>query len=306
MRWRQLVARGAFSVLIGASMVAPWLLAVSGSLVGKCMPRRSKQRFEEKLAHALIALLIVEWRCLFRLCVWIQIEVEGFDTMNARFGAGGRPVVLVFNHLSFLDSLLMVPMASLTTCHTARTMVAGYILNIPVAGTVMRAAGCLTVPFKGGANDFHNLEVEKEQMDESICVLEGHLRRGGVGIWFPEGVMNRGDPHVLQKFRAGAFAIPARLDVQIWCGALVGTNLCWPVKTHVGGFPARIGLKVVRLTESSRALLDESGLPEGCTEREKAVYLAGRAQQAVQAELDVLVARGFSGHVHEAPKPKGE
>ncbi|CAK9087310.1 cGMP-dependent protein kinase 2 (cGK 2) (cGK2) (cGMP-dependent protein kinase II) (cGKII) [Durusdinium trenchii] len=114
-----------------------------------------------------------------------------------------------------------------------------------------------------------------------------------VGAWFPEGLMNRGDPEILQEFRAGAFAVPVKTDVEIWCIAAVGCNVCWPVKAAVGGLPARIGLKVFRLTDSSHKLIEDL---KDCDERAKALHIAGLAKSAVQEGVNELVAKGFSAN----------
>lgn len=242
----------------------------------------------------LISLVVLSWRLLFTLCVWIRIEVDGLADFRQRLGDSGRPVVLVANHLSFLDPLLIVSLASLSFAGNVRVLVANYVFNIPLLGTIMRRMGLPEVPFKASAKAL-NLEVDCDLMDDRLRAFADHVQSGGVGSWFPEGLRNRGDPHQLQMFRAGSFVIPARLDVEIWCIALVGTNLTWPTSTLLGGRPSRVGAKCFRLAESSRALLAGAPLPEPAAERERAVFLAERCKEAVQAELDALVARGFSG-----------
>ncbi|CAJ1457362.1 unnamed protein product [Effrenium voratum] len=167
------------------------------------------------------------------------------------------------------------------------------VFDIPLLSSVMRGIGLPEVPFKGSAGDFGNMAVEKELMDVRLQAFCDHVKSGGVGAWFPEGLRNRGNPEVLQEFRAGAFAVPAQADVEIWCCAAVGCNVSWPLKALMGGCPARIGLKVFRLTDSSHAWLASQNL-NSADERTKAVRLAGLAKDAMQEAIHELVAKGFS------------
>ncbi|CAE7789914.1 unnamed protein product, partial [Symbiodinium necroappetens] len=81
--------------------------------------------------------------------------------------------------------------------------------------------------------------------------------------------------------------------VDIWCLAMLGTNVCWPVESLVGGIPARIGIRMWKLG-SSHALLSAESLPDSDT-RTKAIRLAALVKASMQEGLEDLAAKGFSG-----------
>ncbi|CAE7560337.1 LPAT1 [Symbiodinium natans] len=245
------------------------------------------------LTHATLkAYLVLAWRALFRICPWIQLET--FQINENFLGVSGKPTVLLMNHLSFLDAVLAVPMAPLHRCADVRVLVANYVFSIPLLGRVMRAIGLSEVPFKAAPDDVSSMAVEKEAMEEQLQAFAEHIKQGGVGAWFPEGLRNRGDPLILQDFRAGAFVTAVQTDVDVWCLASVGTNVCWPVKSLVGGLPARIGVRMWHMGSSHELLAAES-LPMDCGVRAKAIRLAELAKASMQAGIDDLAARGFSG-----------
>mmetsp|Transcript_18432 Transcript_18432/g.53556 ORF Transcript_18432/g.53556 Transcript_18432/m.53556 type:complete len:137 (+) Transcript_18432:3-413(+) len=117
------------------------------------------------------------------------------------------------------------------------------------------------------------------------------MRAGGIGAWFPEALRNRGNPFVLQQFRAGGFEPTVRLDTEIWCICLAGTSTCWPRRALIGGLPGHVDVKVFRLCESSRDLLAGSASAKEAEERDQAIFLANHAREAMQAALGELSAR---------------
>merc|ERR1719433_236679 len=130
---------------------------------------------------------------------------------------------------------------------------------MPVIGTFAQACGHLCVPFKSrGENDF---SVDKDKVAEVQRIMEEHVAAGNIGAWFPEGKLNTGDATQLQTFRAGGFALPAKIDCEIWCVAHVGIGACWPASGTLGGKPCRIKVKYFRLCESSSALADTMPAP---------------------------------------------
>ncbi|CAK9065264.1 unnamed protein product [Durusdinium trenchii] len=285
--------RTIFGCLLATSLIPAWVLCLLLKLVLSCLPVERRAAFERCFGRMLIVILVVLWRMVFTLCAWIRVEV--FQQEVPFLGAPGKPAVLVMNHTCFLDAVLATSLAPLNRSSDVRVLVANYVFKIPLLGTVMRVMGLPEVPFKAcaGGGETSNMTVEKNLMEERLNAFNDHVRSGGVGAWFPEGLMNRGDPEILQEFRAGAFAVPVKTDVEIWCIAAVGCNVCWPVKAAVGGLPARIGLKVFRLTDSSHKLIEDL---KDCDERAKALHIAGLAKSAVQEGVNELVAKGFSAN----------
>ncbi|CAJ1396380.1 unnamed protein product [Effrenium voratum] len=283
----------AFGICLVCSLFPAWLVAVVAKLISFCLPGDRRAAFERILGRLLIVLVVLCWRLLFLLCAWVRIDVFQQEGDGPFLGEPGKPAVLVMNHTSFLDAVLAPSLAPLCRSPDVRVLVANYVFDIPLLSSVMRGIGLPEVPFKGSAGDFGNMAVEKELMDVRLQAFCDHVKSGGVGAWFPEGLRNRGNPEVLQEFRAGAFAVPAQADVEIWCCAAVGCNVSWPLKALMGGCPARIGLKVFRLTDSSHAWLASQNL-NSADERTKAVRLAGLAKDAMQEAIHELVAKGFS------------
>lgn len=280
-----LFAQFAFGFLLVVSLIPAWLVCMFAKLVRLCLSPERHSALEKSVSGVLIVMMVLLWRLLFFLCAWIRLDVEYSD--GSFLGMLGKPAVLVMNHTSFLDAMLAVSLAPLPRSLDVRVLVANYVFDIPLLSTVMREIGLAEVPFKGAAGEHSNMAVDKNLMDERLKSFNDHVTCGGVGAWFPEGLRNRGDPTVLQEFRAGAFSVPVRTDVEIWCCAAVGCNVSWPVKATVGGLPADIRVKVFRLAASSHALLTDV---EG-DERAKAIHLASLAKAAVQEGINELVAK---------------
>lgn len=98
-------------------------------------------------------------------------------------------------------------------------------------------------------------------------------------------------------FRAGGFALAVEVDVEIWCVATVGNNVCWPRRAAAGGAPSRIGVKLFKLCESSHKFAASAG-----DERARAILLADSAHDRIKEAIDELVAAGYVGHTPKAPK----
>jgi len=283
-----------------------YLIAVVNNLTEYCLAPSSFGLRRRTLVFVLQA----GWRVALLLCsCWIEIHSFGFEEVMAHVEANaGRPTVVVMNHVSFLDTILATTSVPYSKIHLVKMLTSSHLLKLPVIGTLIKACKHLTVPFK------HNtisggLEVDKELMAERQKEMEDHVRSGGWGAWFPEGVMNRGDWRKLGMFRAGGFDLPASQDVDMIGLTFVGNNVCWPVEAPIGGRPAKIGVNYNLLTGSSFELLREIAPgPDGPSEehRERAVALANKAQDVIQAAIDELVSRGFSGNSGRADRSEQE
>jgi len=135
--------------------------------------------------------------------------------------------------------------------------------------------------------------------------LEQHLQQGGNTSWYPEGTINK-NPCILQKFRAGGFVLPLKVDTEIWCMAFVGNPTSWPRGSILGGAPARIGVKVWRVCESSyefRAAHNELSESDSADDKGKAVSWARYVESDFQKAVNELVAQGFSCGSSPDPLP---
>merc|ERR1712129_317661 len=76
---------------------------------------------------------------------------------------------------------------------------------------------------------------------------------------------------------------------EVWCIVFTGTETCWPVKTMLGGKPANIRGKIVRLADSSHAMLAAGGHNDASDERTKAIFLANHTRSMMQELVEELL-----------------
>jgi 1-acyl-sn-glycerol-3-phosphate acyltransferase len=99
--------------------------------------------------------------------------------------------VVVCNHISFLDSILLI---SLFRRHS--TIVKNRLFHIPILGWVLTLSGYLPASAAGRVADL---------LVERVGAIPGHLAAGGNLIVFPEGTRSRDG--ALGPFNTGAFKI---------------------------------------------------------------------------------------------------
>jgi 1-acyl-sn-glycerol-3-phosphate acyltransferase len=116
------------------------------------------------------------------------------------------PYLLVTNHLSMLDSPLLLTVVP----HTARGFVAAKYKRNPALFLLLRTMGTIFV---------RRGEVDRRALREALAVLE----RGEVLGLAPEGTRAR-DSHALQKGKPGAAYLVARANVPIVPVAITGTE----------------------------------------------------------------------------------
>jgi fatty-acyl-CoA synthase len=164
------------------------------------------------------------------------------------------PAVLVANHASYLDVVVLLATLPLSVRIVAKARLASY----PILGTIIRRAGYLEVQ-RGTSAAAHDL-VATLRNSESLFV-------------FPEGTFVRG-PGVL-PFRLGAFHAAVGTSTPVLPIALVGTRAFWPderwLLTHgpielvVGNlmFPEATGWsEIVKLRDAARGwIARECGEP---------------------------------------------
>jgi len=115
-----------------------------------------------------------------------------------------RGTVVVCNHLSFLDPLLMVALLPRLI-----TIVRADFFRVPIFGWLLRGAGFLAPELFSEGQAW-------------IDRVERHLRQGGNLLIFPEGTRSR-DGRLL-PFKKGAFFLAKHLSAPIIVLRLAGTN----------------------------------------------------------------------------------
>jgi len=173
-------------------------------------------------------------------------------------------------------------------------LVSNHVMKMPCLGQIIQAMNHVVVPFRKIGSELElgeeAMETDKELMVKRMQVLEDHVAEGGMVAWFPEGLLNKGDPQHLNMFRAGGFVIPVNLDVEVWCFASVGVQECWPVKAALGGRPANIMCRLSQLCESSHACLaTASSFNTMADQHARCVYLANLAHDRTQEMINEMV-----------------
>uniref|UniRef100_A0A6U6NQE5 Phospholipid/glycerol acyltransferase domain-containing protein n=1 Tax=Zooxanthella nutricula TaxID=1333877 RepID=A0A6U6NQE5_9DINO len=269
-----------FSIFLVLCTLVPWSIAKVGSCFSHCCPARCPAS-RRLVQHS----VVLFWRLLLWLSCWVRIRIDGTREFRRASGATGRPCVVVSNHLSFLDTPLLISLLPMTKVARVKLMVTSKMATMPFLRTIVRMTEHIIVPF--ARPDPECLEVDRDLMAVRLKELEDHMRRGGFAVWFPEGRLNSGDPTHVGTFRAGGFRLPARVDAEIWCIALVGTGDCWPHDSAVGGRPATVRGTIFRLCESSFECASTGrGGPGLGDESSAAKFLAESARQRIQRAVD--------------------
>eukprot|EP00413_Alexandrium_margalefii_P039660 CAMPEP_0204591222 /NCGR_PEP_ID=MMETSP0661-20131031/50238_1 /ASSEMBLY_ACC=CAM_ASM_000606 /TAXON_ID=109239 /ORGANISM="Alexandrium margalefi, Strain AMGDE01CS-322" /LENGTH=284 /DNA_ID=CAMNT_0051601327 /DNA_START=57 /DNA_END=911 /DNA_ORIENTATION=- len=236
--------------------------------------------------QAVLIFTCLMWRLTVLCSFWVRLDIDGLAEFRSGLGASGRPAVIVANHASFMDTILLVTFMPLSKMAHIKMFVSGHLLKMPILGTIVKAMGHKAVPFKASGAD-GGMELDKEVMEQRQKELELHVASGGIAGWFPEGTMNREDVRVVQRFRAGGFTLAVHVDVEIWCVAFHGNTTCWPRTAPLGGRPAKIGAKFVQLCDSSHSHVKRAEVEIG-DEREASILLANKAMEAVQSGVTSL------------------
>jgi len=119
-----------------------------------------------------------------------------------------RSSVIVCNHLSYLDPILLI---SLFPKH--KTIVKGIFFKIPVFGWMLKTSGYIPSSVGGMASS---------GIIENMERMGGYLSSGGNLFIFPEGTRSRNGK--IGKFNDGAFKIARRFGAPITALRIKNTN----------------------------------------------------------------------------------
>ena len=139
---------------------------------------------------------------LSRGILGIPLDVRGLENVD-----GGRPLIIMANHLSFLDGPVLFMLLPLPL----RVIIKKGIGRIPVLGPGMRFVGFLTVDRKGARESKGRIELAARLMRE----------RGYSFLIFPEGT--RSPDGRLGPFRRGGFFLALESGAPIVPVAIRGT-----------------------------------------------------------------------------------
>jgi 1-acyl-sn-glycerol-3-phosphate acyltransferase len=193
---------GAYAWLVFA------LLAAAGAAVLLVLPPRAARRWSRSVARALVALSR------------IPLRVEGAQRL-----AGALPAVVIANHASYADSIVLMAVLPLEARFAAKAEFARH----PVAGPLMRRMGVRFV------ERFATL-----QAIEDAHAIARAVAAGESPVLFPEGTFTRAPG--LRAFHLGAFAAAAESGRPVVPVALRGTR---SVLRDGSWLPRRHGVEVI-------------------------------------------------------------
>ena len=128
------------------------------------------------------------YRGFFTICRWLAPRHRWEIHPSVR---GIRSAVVICNHISYLDSILLV---SMYPRHT--TIAKDRLFSIPIFGRFLMLSGYLPSSGRGRYADM---------LLDSLEAISANLRKGGNIIVFPEGTRSR-DGHI-GRLHAGIFKI---------------------------------------------------------------------------------------------------
>lgn len=150
------------------------------------------------------------YRGFFRLVQWL---IPGLSLRIGEDVRALRSAVIVSNHLSFLDPILLISLFD-----RQKTIVRSDFFNYPIFGWVLKTAGYL--PSSANGDRFSTLLIQRvEDMDR-------YLATGGNLFIFPEGTRSRSGRR--RPFSRGAFRIAARCRAPLGVVRITNTHLLFP------------------------------------------------------------------------------
>lgn len=290
------LAKVLFNICLILCTLLPYLVAKVGVCVTCCCVETGRPMLHKMFPP----FLSIMWRLQFWLCsCWIRFDCDGLKEFQSAMSAKtGKPCVLIQNHTSFLDAFIALICMPISTTGRVRALASDHLFKMPVLGTIITAAGHLCVPFKTQAThavdpkfktqgSLADFSVDKDALEKVMEKFEEHLKKGGVGAWYPEGRMNP-NPSALQTFRAGGFKVATKVDCEVWCLVCYGNDACWPRKETLGGNPCKIGVKMFKLCDSTFEYCKMANIDDSEDHKHQNLYIANSAQARMQNEYDLM------------------
>ena len=174
-------------------------------------------------------------RLVLKLVFGFRVDGRGYEPASG-------PVIVVSNHLSDLDPLVVGAALRRRVAFMAKHE----LFKVPGVGWWVAACGAF--PVRRGAPD-----------RQALRTALGILQRGGVLVMFPEGT--RGRDRTLREPEPGAALLARRTGAPLLPLAVLGTDVVLPRdahRPHLGRISVRIG-PPLHLTPSSRGEKGEHG-----------------------------------------------
>lgn len=202
----------------------------------------------ESIATVTLVFTQFVWRvCLF-FSPWVGINMVFNDETNKGFEALERcmsnfdktkekPVFLLGNHTSFLDTILTVTCLPSSVIARLRTYQNAALLKKPLLSSICWGCHHFPVYFKSAEDGKFTLDREKFAVVDKR--VNSHLKTGGMLAFFPEGQINE-KPRELLPFRYGGMKKALLNDACLFFLVTKGNATVWPRSAPIGGFPGQV------------------------------------------------------------------
>lgn len=251
-----------------------------------------------------LMLVQVAWRLAFFFAPWISIT-ESSDTavewaqlhdITTKANVDDkRPVFILGNHASFVDTVLSAAKFPSWVLWRCRTYMDNNLFKLPILSTVCTSIGHFPVHFASGEDGV--FKVDNAKMEIVDKTVNEHLNNGGWLCFFPEGQMNK-TPDKLMPLRFGGIKKALEFDARLVSFISEGNTQVWPKKAKVGGFPGTIRYSVkVMAPDGAKAFVKQLRGEDVPEERDLQDHelLARRCGTSMQHQYDELKAGNTSG-----------
>lgn len=210
------------------------------------------------------------------------------EAEHKKTGSTRKPLFVIGNHTSFMDTILSVATTPASALWWARTYMADYLYKLPILGTACKCCGHFPVHFCSTEEGKFKVDADKAALVDKD--VDAHISRGGWLFFYPEGAMNK-KPDELLTFRYGGMKKAIACDARIAASVFIGNQTTWPMKSQLGGFPAKLSYNMKYIApKGAKAYVAE--LRESQTAEEKEMpdheLLSKKLQQLMQAQYDEL------------------
>lgn len=181
---------------------------------------------------------------MLRCVRWVnpQLRVhQEYDHHKISFADVPSNAHIMFNHMSFWDSLNYYSVAPLDVICTKKTLMKASIMKMPIAGPIIfKFMDHFPVYFaSAGADDFG---VDKDKQDKVMKNIDSWLNVDKRGLGYcPEGKMGV-NPSVVQPLRYGMLKIIAATNAPVYVCTQWQNEVFWPPAEAVGGHAADVGV----------------------------------------------------------------
>lgn len=239
----------------GLNMVAGLGMACAMSFVTSFLPLSAPTKQGLNLLYTKFA-----FKLAITLSPWIWIsaapgtkeEIKKLVKAMKDSDKDGKPVIVLGNHTSFLDTVLFVALCPMSVLWRTRTFMSAHLFSLPLLSTMCKAIGHFPVHFLKG--EYGKFSLNQEKMGPIMERAHKHLDDNNVLCLFPEGQQNK-TPEKLLPFRYGTFKIAKRHNAKLWGWCTINNEKSWPLKSQIGGLPAYIRHSLVPIAPEGFATL---------------------------------------------------